>query len=75
MNNRRESLAWSQIPIPRTKPTDWLSATLAKADGLRVIEGHWLTGTHAAAWAEGLMIYQSLLDTLQLLREDQRMSG
>ncbi|MEU4657637.1 hypothetical protein AB0G32_27500 [Streptomyces sp. NPDC023723] len=47
-----------------------MTATLAKATGLRVTRGHRLTGNHAAPWEEGIMIYQSLLDTLQLLRED-----
>ncbi|MFD5442452.1 hypothetical protein [Streptomyces tendae] len=48
-----------------------LTATLAKAAGLRLAQGQRLTGNHAAPWEEGIMIYQSLLDTLQLLREDQ----
>jgi hypothetical protein len=49
---------------------DRLTATLAQAAGLRVAQGHRLTSTHAAPWEEGIMIYESLLDTLQLLRED-----
>ncbi|MGW3865283.1 hypothetical protein ACWEDZ_27915 [Streptomyces sp. NPDC005047] len=48
-----------------------LTATLAKAAGLRLAQGQRLTGNHAAPWEEGVMIYQSLLDALQLLREDQ----
>jgi kynurenine formamidase len=50
---------------------DRLTATLAKVTGLRVAQGHRLTGKHAAPWEEGTMIYQSLLDTLQLLQEDK----
>jgi kynurenine formamidase len=49
---------------------DRLTATLAKVAGLRVAQGHRLTSTHAAPWEEGIMIYESLLDTLQLLRKD-----
>lgn len=48
-----------------------LTATLAKVAGLRLTQGQRLTGNHATPWEEGIMIYQSLLDTLQLLREDQ----
>lgn len=50
---------------------DRLTATLAKVAGLGVAQGHRLTGKHAAPWEEGIMIYESLLDTLQLLEEDQ----
>ncbi|WP_435131672.1 hypothetical protein [Actinacidiphila sp. bgisy144] len=46
-----------------------MTATLAEAVGLRLARGHRLTGPHAAPWEEGVMIYQSLLDTLRLLRE------
>jgi kynurenine formamidase len=49
---------------------DRLTAALAGIPGLRVVEGHRLTGKHAAPWEEGITICQSLLDTLQLLRED-----
>lgn len=48
---------------------DRLTATLAKVAGLRVARGHRLTSRHAAPWEQGIMIYESLLDTLQLLRE------
>jgi hypothetical protein len=50
---------------------DRLSTSLSKVTGLRVARGHRLTGKHAAPWEEGTMIYQSLLDTLQLLRGDK----
>ena len=50
---------------------DRLTANLARVAGLRVAQGHRLTGTHAAPWEEGSMICQSLLDTLRLLREEQ----
>lgn len=50
---------------------DRLTAALAKIPGLRVAQGHRLTGKHAAPWEEGITIHQSLLDTLQLLREDR----
>jgi hypothetical protein len=39
--------------------------------GLRIAQGHRLTSKHTAPWEDGIMIYQSLLDTLQLLRDDQ----
>jgi kynurenine formamidase len=47
-----------------------MAAALANVDGLRVAQGDRLTGKHAAPWEEGTMIYQSVLDTLQLLSED-----
>jgi kynurenine formamidase len=49
---------------------DRLAAALAQVPGLRVAQGHRLTGKHAAPWEEGITICQSLLDTLRLLRED-----
>ncbi|MFF7607643.1 hypothetical protein [Streptomyces parvulus] len=54
--------------VPMTQ-RERLTTTLAKAAGLRLAQGQRLTGNHAAPWEEGIMIYQSLLDTLQLLRE------
>ena len=48
---------------------DRLAAVLARVPGLRVARGHRLTGKHAAPWEKGNTIYQSLLDTLHLLRE------
>ncbi|MEV0403735.1 hypothetical protein [Actinoallomurus sp. NPDC050550] len=50
---------------------DRLTAALANVAGLRVAQGRRLTGRHAAPWEEGIMIYQSLLDTLRLLRENR----
>lgn len=50
---------------------DRLTATLARVAGLRVAQGRRLTSKHTAPWEDGIMIYQSLLDTLQLLRGDQ----
>jgi hypothetical protein len=47
-----------------------LTATLAKAAGLRVAPGQRLTGEHAAPWEQGIMIYRSLVDTVRLLRGD-----
>jgi kynurenine formamidase len=49
---------------------DRLTVALAQVPGLRVAQGHRLTGKHAAPWEEGITICRSLLDTLQLLRED-----
>jgi kynurenine formamidase len=49
-----------------------LTATLAKAAGLRVVKGHRLTGTHAAPWEEGITLYRSVADTLRLLRVDSQ---
>ena len=49
---------------------DRLTAALAKIPGLRVAQGHRLTGKHAAPGRKEITICQSLLDTLQLLRED-----
>jgi kynurenine formamidase len=34
-------------------------------------QAHRLTGTHAAPWEQGIMICQSLLDTLRLWREER----
>lgn len=50
---------------------DRLTANLAKATGLRVAQGHRLTGRHATPWEQGIMIYESVLDTLQFLQEDR----
>ena len=50
---------------------DRLAANLAMVTGLRIAQGHRLTGTHAAPWEQGVMICQSLLDTLRLLREER----
>jgi hypothetical protein len=50
---------------------DRLAANLAKVTGLRVAQGHRLTGKHAAPWEQGIMIYQSLLDTLRLWQEER----
>jgi kynurenine formamidase len=50
---------------------DRLTAALAQVPGLRVAQGHRLTGKHAAPWEEGNTIYQTLLDTLRLLWEDR----
>ena len=52
-----------------------LTAGLAKVAGLRLTRGHRLTGNHAAPWKEGIMIYQSLLDTLQLLSSGGTRNG
>ena len=46
-----------------------LEATLRKASGLRVIEGHRCTGKHAAPWEQGIMIWESLRDIFRLLQE------
>jgi hypothetical protein len=54
---------------------DRLTANLSKVAGLRVARGHRLTGKHAAPWEEGTMIYESFLDSLQLLQEDRRASA
>jgi kynurenine formamidase len=50
---------------------DRLAANLAMVTGLRIAQGHRLTGTHAAPWEQGVMICQSLLDTLRLWREER----
>ena len=50
---------------------DQLTANLANVTGLQVAHGHRLTGKHTAPWQEGTMIYESLLDTLRLLRENR----
>jgi kynurenine formamidase len=49
---------------------DRLAAALAQVSGLRVAQGHRLTGKHVGPGEEGITICQSLLDTLRLLRED-----
>lgn len=45
-----------------------LRAYLSKVGGLRVVEGHRCTGSHAAPWEQGSMIWESLQDVLSLLR-------
>lgn len=47
-----------------------LQATLADADGLRVVQGHRCTGEHAAPWEQGTTLFESVKDTLSLLRRD-----
>jgi hypothetical protein len=44
-----------------------LEATLSKVSGIRVVEGHRCTGTHAAPWEQGIMIWESLQDISALL--------
>jgi kynurenine formamidase len=52
-----------------------LEATLRKASGLRVIEGHRCTGMHAAPWEQGIMIWESLRDIFLLLQERNEIDG
>ena len=52
-----------------------LEATLRKASGLRVIEGHRCTGMHAAPWEQGIMIWESLRDIFRLLQERNEIDG
>jgi hypothetical protein len=40
--------------------------TWPRPPGSWVAQGHRLTGKHAAPWKQGIMIPQSLLDTLRL---------
>ncbi|MEU9407488.1 hypothetical protein AB0E08_17665 [Streptomyces sp. NPDC048281] len=56
--------------VPMTQ-RERLTAVLGKAAGLQLAQGQRLTGGHAAPWQEGLMIYQSVVDTLQILRKDR----
>ena len=44
-------------------------ADLRESEGLSVIRGHRCTGKHAAAWEQGVMIWESVQDTLTHLRE------
>jgi len=45
---------------------DRFEATLSKVKGLRMIEGHRLTGKHDAPWKQGVMIWESLQDIFRL---------
>jgi len=47
-----------------------LGTSLSRVTGLRVIEGHRCTGKHAAPWEQGVMIWESLQDICELLREE-----
>ncbi len=49
-----------------------LQAALDEVSGLRVLEGHRCTGTHAAPWEQGIMIWENLRDIAALLQEEQR---
>jgi kynurenine formamidase len=49
-----------------------LEATLDDVSRLRVVEGHRCTGTHAAPWEQGIMIWENLRDIAALLQEGQR---
>ena len=46
-----------------------LEATLGKVEGMRVVAGQRCTGTHAAPWEQGVMIWDSLRDVLRMLQE------
>jgi hypothetical protein len=46
-----------------------LASRLREVDGLQVVEGHRLSGRHAAPWEEGVMIWESLQDVLALLAQ------
>jgi kynurenine formamidase len=48
-----------------------LETNLSKASGLQVLEGHRCKGKHAAPWEQGAMIWESLQDTLMLLKQEQ----
>jgi hypothetical protein len=54
---------------------DRLIATLRGADGLRLVQGHRLTGKHAAPWEQGDMIWDSIQDVYSLLRQDHKPSA
>lgn len=45
-----------------------LEKALSEIDGMRVVRGHRCTGKHAAPWEQGEMIWDSITDTLDLLR-------
>jgi kynurenine formamidase len=47
-----------------------LEANLSKVNGLRVVEGHRCTGKHAAPWAQGVMIWESLREISGFLNEE-----
>jgi kynurenine formamidase len=47
-------------------------ANLTNVSGLRVVEGHRLTGMHDAPWQQGIMIWESLRDIFRLLQSGQR---
>ncbi len=49
-----------------------LRANLSKVPGLRVLEGHRCTGSHAAPWEQGSMIWESLQDVLDQLQAPHR---
>lgn len=46
-----------------------LEADLSKSEGLSVIRGKRCTGKHAAPWEQGVMIWESIQDTLTHLRK------
>jgi kynurenine formamidase len=50
---------------------EWLETNLSKVSGLRSVQGHRCTGKHAAPWEQGIMIWESLRDTLKLLGEEK----
>ncbi|MBE7158151.1 MAG: hypothetical protein INR62_06905 [Rhodospirillales bacterium] len=45
-----------------------LETNLARVDGLQTVRGHRCTGKHAAPWEQGVMIWETILDVLGLLR-------
>ncbi|MFJ9899875.1 hypothetical protein ACIQPR_41735 [Streptomyces sp. NPDC091280] len=60
--------------VPMTQ-RERMTATLSETAGLRIAHGHRLTGSHAAPWEEGLMIHQSVVDTLRMLRKAPHATG
>ncbi len=49
-----------------------LEAKLDEVEGLQLTRGHQCTGSHAAPWEQGVMIWDSIRDVLGLLQKKNR---
>ena len=49
-----------------------LESQLRRVNGLRVVRGNRCTGSHAAPWEQGYMIWESVKDTLGLLKVQEK---
>lgn len=49
--------------------TDKLEKRLREVHGMKVVRGKRCTGRHAAPWEEGIMIWESILDVLKMLKD------
>ncbi|MFD0482683.1 alpha/beta hydrolase [Kineococcus sp. GCM10028916] len=59
----------SQDQLVPLNQLERLTTNLRRVSGLRVVRGHRCTGRHAVPWEDGLMMWEGVADTLQLLQQ------